>query len=212
MNYHSILVAYRRTTAVLDKERRTGDAVLAGATAVVARRGLAGTNMAEVAAEAGVSVGTVYRHVASKSDLVCDVLRRTCRHELDVVAAVAADPTVSPLERLAGAVEVFTRRALASGRMAHAMIVEPTYAEAEALRLEIRRELAGIFAAVVAAGIDAGRFSPRPPELTGIALVGAMSEVLVGPLSGATPTVDADVLVAELCRFALGAVGASAEV
>lgn len=200
-------MAYRRTSAVLAKEQRTRDAVLQAATVLVGRQGLSGTSVADVAAEAGVAVGTVYRHFSSKSDLVCEVLRRTCRHELDVVAAIAAVESASSTDRLDGAVRVFTRRALESGRMAHAMIIEPTFADVERLRLDIRRELAGIFAGIVADGVASDEFGPCSPDVVGIALVGAMSEVLVGPLSAERPAATDD-LVDELRRFARSAVGA----
>ena len=98
-----------------------------------------------------------------------------------VAAVVRADGP--PADRLVEAVELFASRALASGRLAYSMIAEPTTEAAEALRLVIRAELAELFASIVVDGVATGAFDRQDPATSGTALVGAVSEVLIGPLA-----------------------------
>jgi AcrR family transcriptional regulator len=211
-------MVYRRTPNVRARDARTRAGVIAAARAVVASSGLAGTNVAEVATTAGVGIGTVYRCFPSKSELLCEVVRDVCAHELAVVRSVAAAPSEpgerapdgGAAQRLAAVVAVFARRALRSGRTAYAMIIEPGDAEVEVTRLEIRAELAEVFAAVIREGIEAGELPRQDSSTSGAALVGAVSEVLVGPLSPVTadlPHEAVDALLADLVDFAVRAVG-----
>ena len=146
------------------RTRRTARAaILAAARDVVRDAGLTGTAVAAVAARAGVAVGTVYRHFPSRDDLIAEVVRVTCEREVAAVAAVAGSDR-PPTERLVEAIELFATRALASGRLAYSMIAEPTSESAEALRVVIRAELAGVYASIVADGVSTGAFAARTPR------------------------------------------------
>src|SRR5213083_1173043 len=96
------------------------------------------------------------------------------------VDAVAAAPD------LAAGVETFARRALAGRRLAWALLAEPVDPVVEAERLAFRRAYRDAFRRFV------------PDEITAAALVGAIGEVLVGPLSPTGPDLDEDALVADL--------------
>jgi len=207
-------MVYRRSPAACERARQGRADVLRAARTVVAPQGMAGISMAAVAAEAGVAVGSLYRHFPSKTDLVTELVRSTCDHELAVLRAVASGEhgTGGPAagtggaERLAAAVSVFARRALSSGRVAYAMICEPTAAQAELLRRTIRAEMATILAGIVADGVADGSFPPQDALLAGLALVGAVSEVLTAP-SGDVAGEDRDRLVESITAMALRSVG-----
>jgi AcrR family transcriptional regulator len=179
-------VVYRRSAAACERQLQNRGDVLRAARAVVAVHGIDGLNMAAVAAEAGVAVGSLYRHFAGRSELVCAVLASTCAHELDVLRAVAGGGG-PPLDRLRTAVEVFCRRARSSGRLASAMICEPTSKDPELVRRSVRAEMATILAGMVAEAVAAGAVPPQDPAISGSALVGAISEVLVGSDRTAPP-------------------------
>jgi AcrR family transcriptional regulator len=200
-------LAYRRTAAAHERDEQTRTAILAAARDVVRENGLTGAAMAAVATRAGVAVGTVYRHFPSRDDLIAEIVRQTCGHELAAVAAVVGSDA-APADRLLTAIEVFATRALASGRLAYSMIAEPTTATAEALRLVIRAELAELFAAVVADGVATGAFERQDPATTGTALVGAVSEVLIGPLTRRRLTMtERAAVLDDLSQFSKRAVG-----
>jgi AcrR family transcriptional regulator len=200
-------MAYRRTAAACERDERARHSILAAARDVVRESGLTGAAIASVAARAGVAVGTVYRHFPSRDDLIAEVVRETCGRELAAVEAVvrAGRP---PGDRLVAAVEVFATRALASGRLAYSMIAEPTTEAAEALRLVIRAELAELFASIVADGVATGPFERQNPATSGTAIVGAVSEVLIGPLARQRLTTDErTALLDEITTFTMRAVG-----
>lgn len=198
-------MVYRRSEAAQARQDEARDEVLRAARAVVAANGIGGLGMAAVAAEAGVAVGSLYRHFASKSDLVAEVLTETCGHELDVLRSIGGGPGTGA-ERLHDAVTVFARRALSSGKLAPAMICEPTSAPAEQLRRTIRSSMADILAGMVADGEADGSLPPQDAACTGVAIVGAVSEVLTRP--GPPPSgARREALVATLGTLALRAAG-----
>lgn len=177
-------MAYRRTPAVEARLERTREDILRAARRAVAARGLSGVAIASVATAAGVSVGTVYRYFDHKTALLREVVDDVCSREIEVVAKLAATPT-DPTDRFVAAVDGFARRAVASGRIAYAVIAEPAPAAVETTRVRHRRELAAVFAAVIADGVATGDFPTQDPELAATAVVGAVSEVIVGPLAPA---------------------------
>ncbi len=175
-------MAYRRTAAVEARLGRTRRSILRATRRRIAEVGLRGVSIADVATGAGVSVGTVYRYFGSKDRLVQEVVDDVCSREIDVVAKLAATPT-DPTERFIAAVDGFARRAVASGRVAYAVIAEPAPAEVETTRVRHRRDLAAVFAAVIAEGVAADEFPDQDPDISATAVVGAVSEVIVGPLA-----------------------------
>lgn len=92
--------------ALSRKSERTRRAVLDAAARLFARRGYAGTNLAEIAAEAGIKTGSLYYHFDSKDELVSEVLRYGTAHSHEHArAAVAAlGPRASAVARLRAAV------------------------------------------------------------------------------------------------------------
>src|SRR6478609_9625935 len=131
--------------------------------------------------------------------------RVASRREVDAVAeaTAAAGPASS---RLAAAVETFARRALRGRRLAWALLAEPVDPAVEVERLAFRRAYAAGFEDVLREGVAAGELAPQNVELTAAALVGALGEALVGPLSPVADDVDADALVADLIAFCLRSV------
>ncbi|HEY8120547.1 MAG TPA: TetR family transcriptional regulator, partial [Myxococcota bacterium] len=73
------------------KSERTRQAVIDAAARLFARRGYAGTNLSDIAAEAGIKTGSLYYHFDSKEQLVYEVLRFGTAHSYENTrAAVAA--------------------------------------------------------------------------------------------------------------------------
>src|SRR5438128_5189973 len=102
----------------------TRDRILAAAHELVAEGGFAGATMAEVARQAGIATGATYRYFPSKAALFTDVFRAAAQHELELVTRIVAHPSQAPSRRLATAVAVFSRRALAAPRLAYALMAE----------------------------------------------------------------------------------------
>jgi AcrR family transcriptional regulator len=200
-------VAYRATERTEARRVQARERIVAAALELVARGGYREAQVAAVARRAGLATGTVYRHFPSKADLLTEVFRAASQREVDAVAAAtAADGTAA--DRIAAAVDVFAHRALRGRRLAWALLAEPVDPAVEAQRLEFRRAYADVFAGAIRDGIAAGELPDQDPYLTAAALVGAIGEALVGPLSpatGAPNSRDAEALIAALTTFCLRA-------
>lgn len=178
--------------ARLDAQRA---AILDAANELLAERGYAGCSVAAVAERAGIATGTVYKHFADKAALVVELFRGVVNHEVDAVRAAGEKPG-DPAERVVAIFETFSVRALKAPRRAYALLAEPVDPPIEAERIVFRRVFREIAAKHIRDGVTAGLLPPQDAEFTAAALVGAATEILIGPLT--TEHTDA---VAELRRF-----------
>lgn len=186
--------------ARLDAQR---DAILNATIALLAEQGYAGCSVAAVATRAGIATGSVYQHFPSKAELVAEVFRVVVTREVAAVAEASSSPgDVS--DRIVAVIETFARRALKSPRRAYALLAEPVDAAVEAERLVFRKAFRDVVALRIQEGIAAGAFPDQDAEVTAAALVGAMAEVLIGPLTAESADAAA---VKTLCDFALRALG-----
>jgi len=194
-------VPYRPTERTEARRAATRERIVAAALDQVASGGYASAGVQAVAAHAGVAVGTVYRHFPSKGDLFAEAFRRASQRELDVVVAVAAPDGRSARERVAAAGEAFARRALAGPVLAFALLAEPVDPAVEAERLRFRTGYRDAFARVLEDGVSAGELRPHDTQTVAAALVGALGEALVGPLSTANGSGSHEPLIATLIQF-----------
>jgi AcrR family transcriptional regulator len=191
---------YRPTEKTEARRRATSGRIVAAALERVARGGYASAGVHAVAKEAGVAVGTVYRHFPSKGDLFAEVFRRASQRELDVVVEVSGPDGRPAAERVAAAVEAFCRRALAGPVLAYALIAEPVDPAVESERLRFRIGYRDAFARVLEDGVRDGELRAHDSRTVAAALVGALAESLVGPLSTANGG-SREALVATLVQF-----------
>jgi len=198
-------VPYRPTARTEARRELAREAVVAAAHALIADGGYRAAPVSAVAARAGVATGSVYRHFGSKAELFAEVFRRASGREVEAMRAAAAGAGPAP-DRLARAVDAFARRALRGRRLAWALLAEPVDPAVEAERLAFRRAYRDVLAAVLADGVAAGELPEQDAGLAAAALVGAIGEALVGPLSPAGPAADAEAVVAALKTFCLRSV------
>jgi AcrR family transcriptional regulator len=200
-------VAYRPTERTEARKAEVRGRIVTAARELIAHGGYAEAQVAAVAKRAGVATGTVYRHFPSKADLFAEVFRNASQHEVDaVVAAAAIDGGRSATERIAFAVETFARRALRGRRLAWALIAEPVDPAVEAERLVFRRAYRDAFANVITEGVRTGELPRQDPEVAAAALVGAIGEALVGPVSPTAAKRDPGSVVASLRDFCIRSV------
>lgn len=168
--------------------------------------GYQAASVAAIAARAGVANGALYRHFPSKGALFVEVFRTVCSRELAAMeraALVEGDNAA----RLSAVVATFANRALRNPRLAWALIAEPVDPLVDAERLAFRRNYRDRIALVIKDGIDSGEFRQQDVVLTAAALVGAIGDALIGPLSPVAPdAADPDRVVPELQAFCRRAV------
>ncbi|MDJ0393919.1 TetR/AcrR family transcriptional regulator [Rhodococcus sp. G-MC3] len=203
---------YRRTSAVQARLDAGREKLFASAIDVLSVHGYKGLSIASVAAAAGVSAGSVYTHFENKSDLLVAIFREVCGREVRAVASASATSAAGTVvERVTAIVETFAGRAMKNRTMAYALLAEPVEPAVDAERLVFRRSFTGAIAGAITAGIAAGEIPEQNVELAAVGLVGAVGEILVGPLSpdrALSPEHDpaADV-VPDLVSFALRSLG-----
>jgi AcrR family transcriptional regulator len=212
---------YRPTERTEARKAATRERIVSAALDQVAEGGYDSASVQAVAGRARVAVGTVYRHFPSKAELFAEVFRRASQRELDVVVEVGTADGRPASERLAAAVEAFSRRALAAPVLAYALIAEPVDPAVRAKgvppgltlqreRLRFRRGYRDAFARVLEDGAEAGELRPHDSQTVAAALVGALAEALVGPLStrNGAGRRRHEALVASLVQFCLDALPA----
>jgi AcrR family transcriptional regulator len=209
LNGGSLLGAlpYRSTERTEARLAEARGRIVAAARELIAEGGYVAAQVAPVAERAGVAVGTVYRHFPSKSDLFADVFREASQHEVDAMRAAIEETEGTAAERIAAGIEVFARRALRGRRLAWALLAEPVDPAVEAERLEFRHSYRDLMAEVIREGIDTGDLPPQDADATAAALIGAIGEAMLGPLSPTTNGGDPDALIASLIGFCTRAIG-----
>ncbi len=179
-------------------------------TEVLQEGGYAAASVAAIAERAGVANGTLYRHFPSKAELFVEVFRSVCGREISAMEKAAAHGD-SATRQLDAVVATFATRALRNPRLAWALVAEPVDPLVDVERLAYRRKYCEQIARGLATGIASGEFRQLDTELTAAALVGAIGDALIGPLSPAAVTAaDPGVVVRELQSFCRHAVGAAA--
>jgi AcrR family transcriptional regulator len=205
---------YRPTERTEARRAEVRERIAEAALAQLAEGGYASASVQAVAERAGVATGSVYRHFPSKRDLFTEVFRRASGRELGLLRDVAAGDG-GPRERIAAAVEVFARRALAGPQRAWALIAEPVDPSIEAERLAFRHGYRDVFKDMLEEGIASGELPAHDTETVAAALVGAIGEALVGPLSPAANGAGRrrhEALVASLVQFCMNAIPERSEV
>jgi AcrR family transcriptional regulator len=192
---------YRPTRRTEARRLAMRERIVGAALDQVAEGGYASAGVHVVAARAGVAVGTVYRHFPSKGDLFAEAFRRASQRELDVVIRASEADGRAAAERVAAAVEAFARRALAGPVLAYALLAEPVDPAVEAERLRFRTGYRDAFARVLDDGVGDGELRPHDTRIVAAALVGALGEALVGPLSAMNGAGSKEALIATLVQF-----------
>ena len=197
---------YRPTEKTEARRFATREGIVAAALDQLAEGGYASASVQTVAARAGVATGTVYRHFPSKSDLFAEVFRRASARELAVMADTAAHDELPARERIARGAETFARRALAEPTRAYALLAEPVDPAVETERLAFRRAYRDLFASTIEQGVANGELPPQDARTVAAALVGALGEALVGPLSPGHRKNGQESLIATLVQFCMHAI------
>jgi AcrR family transcriptional regulator len=200
------LVAYRPTERTEARKAAARQAIVTAARELIAHGGYAEARVASVAERAGVATGTVYLHFPSKAGLFAEVFRDASQREVDAVRDAGRDDGRSAPERIAAGVETFARRALRGRRLAYALLAEPVDPAVEAERLVFRRAYRDAFAAVLEQGVDRGELPAQDVQTNAAALVGAIGEAMVGPVSAIGGNGASPALISGIVQFCVRSV------
>jgi Tetracyclin repressor-like, C-terminal domain len=126
---------------------------------------------------------------------------------VDVLSDIAAAEG-APTQKVRDAVRTFAARAMRGRRLAYGLIFEPIDPEVESTRLQYRRAIAEVFAAIIREGIAAGEFRDQDVDVASACVVGAFMEGLIGSLAPDTRRAKAraDEIAREIANLCLAAV------
>ncbi len=201
-------MAYRHTENVVRKLTARREAILAAAGDAATAGGMAAVQIVPVAERAGIAAGTVYRYFPAKTDLVAALVEALAEREIAALAS-AAQAAPGPLSALAAAITTFSARALATPRLAFALIAEAVEPGVDAARASYRVALAAEFERLIRNAREGEHLPDQDATLAAAALLGALIDGLVGPLApqAANNPGKARAQVQALTLFALRALG-----
>jgi AcrR family transcriptional regulator len=185
--------------------KKTRDRLLYEARNILEEGGYAAASVQAIAERCGVAAGTLYRHFPSKADLFVELVREAANR--DIAAMKAAASSGGSIERLEAIVATFARRALRKRRLAWALVYEPVDPSVDAERMVYRRDYCRRMAKLLRQGIAAREIPPQNVELSAAAIVGAIAESMVGPLSPIGAISSDEELIATLVRFCRRSLG-----
>lgn len=200
---------YKRSPLMKERLADNRQRILLSARKLVAEGGFRAAQIAAVAADAGLSTGSIYRYFPSKAELFVEVLGQAVRHEINILRSVVrSEGTAS--DRLHRAVESFARRAFEGPFLAYAFIAEPADQEVDAERIRARREIGNVFKTVLREGIAASEFPDQDADVAAACIVGAFTEALIGPIGAARRgQKQREQVIQTISRFCLRAVSVS---
>jgi AcrR family transcriptional regulator len=200
-------------SAASPPRRSRGDAtrerLLEAAIELLEDGGYAAASVVAIGERAGVAAGALYRHFPSKAELFVEVFRTVAEQELATLYEATAGPG-SVAEKLDAIVREFTTGALTRPQLAWALVYEPVDPLVDAERLAYRQNYRQRLANLLRIGIETNELPKQDVELTAAALIGAISEALVSPLSPVSEKVEAEELIDSLSGFCRRAAGISA--
>ncbi|MBA4208778.1 MAG: TetR/AcrR family transcriptional regulator [Parvibaculum sp.] len=202
------ILAYRQTDKVAARLAETRAAILAAARGLVAEGGFAAVQMSEIAKQAGVATGTLYRYFSSKEALCRELFREVSAREMGMLATIASSHEPAS-ERLVKVLRTFAGRAVKGRRLAYALLAEPVDVNLAEERAFFRRTHAEIFASILEDGIENGEIPNIDVRIAAACIAGAIPTALIGPLAPQSHELDSnpDRVVEEIVKFCLAGVG-----
>lgn len=169
-----------RTPHEAPRWRRRPDArpeeILEAALQVFAQHGLAGTRMEDIAAQAGISKGTLYLYFSGKEELFQEALRDKLARILEGLASAA--PPGQPVARLTAFMEAYwlhLRRPHFASMYRLIMAELPKFPDLVRFYAdEVSGRVIRLLAEIIREGVDAGEFRSTDPVVTSRMIVGLL--------------------------------------
>lgn len=190
-------MAYRATELTQSKKADTRARILSQSIKLLTQQGFGALSVAVVAQNSGIATGSIYRHFPSKADLIAEVFRHATEHELAAVRK-ALQGEGNCKDRFLRAMQTFAIRALQAPRQAYALIAEPVDPIVEQERLRYRLAYAEAFEDLINEAVSKNEFAPQKASVSAAAIVGMLTEALIGPLSPHGSVYDESVTISDV--------------
>ena len=153
------------------EERR--EQILDVAAQVFARKGLAATRIADIAAAGDMSQGLIFRYFASKEDVFAAIVEKSLVSSIVLLEAASQQPC-SPLEKLRWLLQIYLegmwRKPEYSLVVLHALNSEATPKKVQEMALEQSRRSLQTYRQLIIQGQEAGEIVQGDPTMLALAL------------------------------------------
>jgi AcrR family transcriptional regulator len=198
-------MVYRATALTESRKNECRDRLLDAGMKLVLEGGFSNLTISKVAQKGNVATGTMYRYFSSKGELCEEIFRKATRIEIAKVQETSQGAGTAT-ERMIQTLTEFAYRAIKGRRLAYALIAEPVDSMLEETRLQFRSIYADEFCKLIQQGVETKEFADQQAYVSATAIVGAISEALVGPLSPHnTSPIESKKLTADIVSFCLRA-------
>lgn len=162
------------------KQVRSGRApIVEAAVRHFTERGYHGTSMRDIAAEAGVTVASIYHHFPSKQDVLVHIMAGTMTDLLAITRRAAAEVVDDPVARLCAVVDAWIL--FHTNRQPEALIgaseIRSLEGDGRDLVIGLRDEQEALFRGIVADGVERGAFATTYPREAARAILNMGSAV-----------------------------------
>jgi AcrR family transcriptional regulator len=165
------------------EERR--EQILDTASRVFARKGLAGTRIADIATEGEMSQGLIFRYFASKEEVFAAVVEKALQSATSLAQAALQQPC-SPLEKLRWLLQIslsgMWRKPDYALVILHALDSEATPQEIRELVLEQANRTLQLYRQLIVEGQEAGEVVEDDPDLLTLAFAACIQGISSGVL------------------------------
>lgn len=188
---------------IVDKDQKRRE-ILAAAMPLLARRGVGGTKMADVAAAAGIGKGTIYEYFPSKEALVLGLYAYLFRNmdellEPILTADAPALDKITAILRASADMMTEQEETLAVVLDAWALGIGERHTEAARMLREMYENYRTLVAGIITAGIDAGEIHPMEPRSAASWLLGTLDGLMLQTVMEKN-AVNVQEAVSSLCR------------
>ena len=167
----------------------TRDDILDAAAQVIRQKGFHGASMADIAEAVNLQKASLYHHVASKQEILLELLDRGLDLLIEQVSVIAAQP-LPPDEKLRQMVQVYLRLLAENGDLSAVLLFEHRSLEHDqhVRHIPNRDRFESLWREAIEEGVRAGQFTCSDVSLAARALMGILNWTLTwyhpdGPLS-----------------------------
>ncbi len=154
----------------------TRDEILLAAAQIFSRKGFHGASMADIAQAVNLQKASLYHHIASKQDLLVEMLDLALDVLIERIGAVTRQPA-PPEEKLRAAMRAYLDVLIEHHDLAAVLLLEHRSLEPEfrARHIPRRDRFEKMWRDMIKQGQDEGVFCSADPALTARALLGVMN-------------------------------------
>ncbi|MCC7363494.1 MAG: TetR family transcriptional regulator [Dehalococcoidia bacterium] len=162
----------------VERTEEKKQAILLGAARAFARRGYQGTNLEDIAAEAGLAKGHLYHYFVSKEHLFTEIRVMATRNGVRGLEAIIARG-LGPEATLRRAIRAQVAVSFQPVEQQAIILNDPPDLcdESRALIRDLQRQFENLIAGVIREGMESGAFTPGDPKLAAFTVTRASVSV-----------------------------------